>query len=203
MMTSPEQLPPIYDLPADAQRRMRESLLAEIASAEATGGSRHRAWMAPAAVAAGVLLAAGGFTAIRALTGFQTPAPGAAIGPTRSTGTGTTPSPTTVSTVDGIDCGTFELGQGEQLPESAVRCLTGAAAAGEPAQLQQTKPSVEGDPIITTYIVGAQGRIRVVIDARADANGTGDVHRQSCARLTQVDGRLVADGCTESTAGGN
>ncbi|MDG4788807.1 hypothetical protein O7626_23260 [Micromonospora sp. WMMD1102] len=191
-MTRPEQLPPSYDLPADAQQRMRERLLTKIVSAEAAGRSRRRTWMAPAAVGASVLLAAGGFTAIRAFTGSQATAPSAATGSTGSTGAGT---------VDRIDCGTFKLAQGEQLPGSAVRCLTGAAAAGEPAHLQETRPTVEGDPITTTYIVDAQGQVRVVFDTRADRFGSGKVHLQSCTGLTQVDGRLVTKGCTESTAG--
>lgn len=202
-MTSPEQLPPTYDLPADAQRRMRERLVTEIINGEVTGRSRHRTWMAPSAVAASVLLAAGGFTAIRAFTGSQAPAPGTAIGSTGSTSAGTTPGQTAASTAPGIDCGTFKLGQGEKLPAAALRCLTGAAAAGEPARLQQTSPTVEGDPITTTYIVVAPGHLRVVHDARADRFGSGDVRWQSCTSLTQVDGRLVTDGCTEPTAGSN
>lgn len=195
-MTSPEQLPPTYELGADARWQMRERLLAEITGAEATGRSRRRVWAAPAAVAASVLLAAGGVAAVQSLTGSRTTTPSGSITPAGSVG------PTGSGPVHGQDCGSFVLKQGERLPESAVRCLTGAAAAGEPARLRQTRPSVEGDPIVTTYLVEGRERIRVVIDSRADPSGTGDVHRQSCTRLTQVDSRLVTDGCTESTSGG-
>ncbi|GLW35837.1 DUF4362 domain-containing protein [Actinoplanes regularis] len=189
-MTGPEQLPPTYDLPADAQRRMREHLLAEITGAEATSRSRHHTWLVPAAVAASVLLAAGGFTVIRALTG--SPAPDGATGPD-----------TNSSTASAIDCGTFNLGLDKELPESAPRCMADAAAAGTPARLQQTRLTDEGDPIVETYTVDGRERIHLVIDTRADKYGPQTVRLLSCTQLTQRGLRLVAGNCTESTLGSN
>ncbi|RIW41809.1 hypothetical protein D3H59_24730 [Micromonospora endophytica] len=170
---------------------MRERLLTEVSGG--TGPSRHLGWLRPAAVAASVLLAAGGIATIRAISGPQTPVPGGITGSTGAPGgVGSTGG------VAGTDCGVFDLRQGERLPESAVRCLVEAAAAGEPARLRQTRPSVEGDPIVTVYTVDDRGLVQLVIDSRADSNGSGEIRRQDCARLRQVDGKLVVDGCTES-----
>lgn len=48
------------------------------------------------------------------------------------------------------DCGTFNLSQGEPLPDSAIRCFIEAVQARHPAQLKETRPTIEGDPIPVT-----------------------------------------------------
>ncbi|WP_436525379.1 DUF4362 domain-containing protein [Actinoplanes sp. HUAS TT8] len=178
-MTSPEQRPPAPALPADAQRRMRERLLAEIAGPER---ARRRTWTAPVAVAASVLLAGGGFTAIRALTGSPPP-------PTAAT---TSPAPTV------IDCGTVDLGLSGRLPQATAQCLIDAASAGTPAHLQQTENTDEGDPIITTFTVEGKDRVRVVTDMRADRFGPKQVQQEDCTQLREIKGRLMFDSCTKA-----
>jgi hypothetical protein len=57
------------------------------------------------------------------------------------------------------DCGTFSLGQGEGLPESALTCFIDGFHAARPTRLTVTAPTTEGDPISTSYAAGADGRI--------------------------------------------
>jgi hypothetical protein len=87
-----------------------------------------------------------------------------------------TPSTAAAST----DCGTFDLPQGESLPDSAVRCLVEAVRAGRPARLQVTRPTVEGDPIPVTYTAGTDGRVEVITDSRQDSFGTPIITRETC-----------------------
>jgi hypothetical protein len=94
----------------------------------------------------------------------------------RATATRADPS----SSVVAADCGTFNLGQGDRLPESAARCLVEAAQAGHPARLRTTRPSVEGDPIAVTYTAGADGRVEVITDSRQDRFGAQVITRAIC-----------------------
>jgi hypothetical protein len=84
------------------------------------------------------------------------------------------------STVVVTDCGTFDLGQGDSLPEFAARCLVEAVRARQPARLHVTRPTTEGDPIPVTYTTGADGRVEVVTDARQDRFGAQVITREIC-----------------------
>lgn len=97
------------------------------------------------------------------------------------------------------DCGTFDLGQGEQLSGSVLRCFVDAVAAGRPAQLRVTRPTVEGDPIAVTYRADRQGRVEVITDSRQDGFGTQTISRQVCTGPAAEAGHLSFAACTEPT----
>lgn len=69
------------------------------------------------------------------------------------------------------DCGTFNLSQGEELPDSAIRCFEETAQARHRARLEETRLTVEDDPIPVTYIADAGGRVEVITDSRQDTFG--------------------------------
>ncbi|HEY3261152.1 MAG TPA: hypothetical protein VGJ95_12945 [Pseudonocardiaceae bacterium] len=79
------------------------------------------------------------------------------------------------------DCGTFNLSQGEGLPDSAIRCFVEAVQARHPAQLKETRLTVEGDPIPVTYTADAAGRVEVITDTRQDRLGERTIDHQTCA----------------------
>ncbi|GAA1849354.1 DUF4362 domain-containing protein [Asanoa iriomotensis] len=85
------------------------------------------------------------------------------------------------------DCGAFIFRQGQKVPASVVQCVIEAAEARRPARLVITRPTVEGDPITTSYAVAVDGRVEVTIDARADRFGSGNVERQTCTGPTVQD----------------
>jgi len=74
------------------------------------------------------------------------------------------------------DCGTFNLPQGDGLPDSAARCLVEAVQARHAARLKVTRPTTEGDPIHVTYTAGGDGRVEVITDSRQD-RFTGPTNR--------------------------
>ncbi|MFC7550355.1 hypothetical protein [Plantactinospora sp. GCM10030261] len=192
-MTCPEQLPPGYDLSAEATRRMRERVLAGVTDNGAVGRARRVPWLPPVAVAGAVLLVAGGLGAYQ-IVGHRPPATG--------------PATTTEAVV--ADCGTFALDQGERLPAGAVSCFVDAAGTGRPARLTVSTPTAEGDPITESYAADAAGRITVVIDTRRDRYGSPGVSRRTCTgpaaggdhapdALTGFSPWLAFDSCSEPT----
>ncbi|MEV4493439.1 DUF4362 domain-containing protein [Micromonospora coxensis] len=116
----------------------------------------------------------------------------------------TAPAPagnTTAVTGTVIDCGAWTLGQGEALPTRAGGCLRDAARDRRPARLVVTAPTVEGDPIVTTYVTRPDGRVEVTTDARQDRFGSGRIERRICAELDVTDRDLpVGDRCSPSPA---
>ncbi|MBB2949223.1 hypothetical protein FB565_009028 [Actinoplanes lutulentus] len=96
------------------------------------------------------------------------------------------------------DCGTFDLDQGEDVPEDAATCLLDAFTAQRVVTMKATFPTTEGDPIPVTYTTRADGRIDVTTDSRADGLGTPIIERETCSALTwdERDG-LRTDGCDE------
>ena len=86
--------------------------------------------------------------------------------------------------LDTQDCGALVLRQGQEVPASVLRCVIEAAGARQPARLVITRPTIEGDPITTSYAVAVDGRVEVTTDARADRFGSGQVKRQTCTRPT-------------------
>ena len=65
-------------------------------------------------------------------------------------------------------CGEYTLDQGEGIPQEAVDCMS--AAGGK---LIVTTPTVEGDPIVTTYMGLAGGGYEVTTDMTQDRYGGG------------------------------
>jgi hypothetical protein len=96
-----------------------------------------------------------------------------------------------------VDCGTFDLGQGELLPESAGRCLIDAVGAKRAARLQVSEPTVEGDPIVSTYTAYRGGGIELVLDSRQDGFGPKAVTTQTCTAVSYGEGRMEARGCSD------
>jgi len=82
------------------------------------------------------------------------------------------------------DCGTHMTTRGEpRMPSAAVGCINRAVDAGASARLVVTNRTTEGDPYVTTYLLTADGELRVVMDGRRDAfGGPGD--RVSVERCT-------------------
>ena len=78
------------------------------------------------------------------------------------------------------DCGTWDLGQGEPVPPQARTCLADAVRDRQPARLVVTWPTIEGDPITTSYLVRRDGRVDVTTDDRRDLFGSGRIERQTC-----------------------
>lgn len=79
-------------------------------------------------------------------------------------------------------CGEYTLGQGESLSQEAVDCMTDAAPG---ATLIVTAPTVEGDPIVTTYTVLADGGYEVYADMTKDSYG-GGTSTMVCAEAVSV-----------------
>jgi len=70
-------------------------------------------------------------------------------------------------------CGEFRLGQGEQVPDSALDCLADAAGV-TPAELAWSFPTTEGDPIVSFAFVGPTFRgVQVITTTAYDAYGGG------------------------------
>jgi hypothetical protein len=81
-----------------------------------------------------------------------------------------------------IDCGTFSLDQRGLLPATAITCLIDAVKQRKQARLQVTRPTVEGDPIITWYAARSDGIVEVTRDATKDKFGGGvGITRELCS----------------------
>ncbi|MEV4627840.1 DUF4362 domain-containing protein [Micromonospora sp. NPDC049523] len=97
------------------------------------------------------------------------------------------------------NCGTFVLSQGEGLSERAVRCFVDAVQAGRPVRLKETSPTTEGDPIITTYEAGVDGRVEIVTDSRQDNFGPQIISQHTCTGPTPRPGMIDFAQCSEPT----
>ncbi len=113
-----------------------------------------------------------------------------------ATGTSSPAAPASPAPAD-ADCGTFDLGQGETVPESASRCLVDAVRTKRAARLAVSEPTVEGDPIRYTYTAYAGGGLEVVLDSRHDGFGPKAVTTQTCSGVDLREGRLTTSGCSE------
>jgi hypothetical protein len=109
------------------------------------------------------------------------------------------PTSPTVGVASARDCGTFVLGQREELPTSALRCFLDAVSAGQPVVLNETRPTVEGDPIPVTFSADARGRVEVITDSRKDRFGSGTVDRITCTAPSAVGGQLHFATCSTPT----
>jgi hypothetical protein len=100
----------------------------------------------------------------------------------------------------GVSCGSFELGQGETLTVEAANCLLDSAEAKRAATLTQTAPTIEGDPITTTFTARTDGRIDVATDSREDRYGADEITYDTCESASWVaDQGLVMNDCKPKT----
>ena len=94
-----------------------------------------------------------------------------------------------------VNCGTFVLSQGQRVPDAAYRCFIEAVGSGHPAQLKETRPTTEGDPVPISYVGDASGKVERITDSRQDAFGTKTVAYVTCIGPTVVRGGLTFAGC--------
>jgi len=97
--------------------------------------------------------------------------------------------------VGSVDCGTFVLSQRQEVPDSAYRCFVEAVGSGRPAQLKETRPTTEGDPIPVSYLGDATGTVEKITDSRKDGFGTQTVTYETCTGPTVAQGFLTFTGC--------
>jgi hypothetical protein len=93
------------------------------------------------------------------------------------------PSPTVI----GVDCGVENLELGGEMDQAGRQCLLEAFEVGTPAQFTSRMISIEGDPIVRTYVVLGPGDLRIAHDARQDRFGSGTIEYLRCARLVPVE----------------
>lgn len=103
-----------------------------------------------------------------------------------------TPAPKHITVVapELSDCGTWTIAQGEQLASEAADCLVEAVEQRQRARLIVTAPSVEGAPVLNSYLVHADGRVTVTIDSSRDPNSSTTLVWQNCVGPVQVIGPL-------------
>jgi len=75
---------------------------------------------------------------------------------------------------------------GSTLNQDGRRCLLDAFERGTPATFVSRLTTVEGDPIVRTYVVLGPGDVRIAHDARRDRFGSGKIELLRCARLVPV-----------------
>ncbi|QGN46771.1 hypothetical protein ACN26Y_10975 [Micromonospora sp. WMMD558] len=175
----------------DIEQRISETLReratgeVDVASLTANAVARGHARRARRRAAAGVGLAVAalGTTLV------------AGLRPDRSPGVPATTPPATPAVA--VDCGTFDLGQGEHLPVSALNCLREAVLDGRPARLAETRPTTEGDPIRKSYTTGGDEHVTVVVDTREDDFGPREVYRLVCTDPVLSVAVVMFDECTE------
>ena len=92
------------------------------------------------------------------------------------------PSPSPI----GIDCGAEDQQMGANLNQDGRRCLLDAFERGTPATFVSRLTTIEGDPIVRTYVVLGPGDVRIAHDARSDRFGSGKVELLRCAGLVPV-----------------
>jgi hypothetical protein len=99
-----------------------------------------------------------------------------------------------------IDCGAVDLELIDPLPTVAAQCLTGAVEQGVVARLSITANTDEGDPIITTYHSGRDGRVEVVTDTRQDQFGPRRITVETCTGITATKRSFDFKECTTPEA---
>jgi hypothetical protein len=161
--------------------------LASPTQIRARGDTLRRRRIAGAAAATVTVTVAGVFAAVAATGGPTVPAP---VGASPATS-----SPTITTT----ECGTYVLGQGEDLPQAAVACFLNAVAAGRPARLAETRPTIEGDPIHSGYVADGTGAVQVTVDSRQDRFGERGVFRKTCTGPIAYPGLIGFTHCSSQT----
>lgn len=110
--------------------------------------------------------------------------------------------------VDFRDCGALSFdpctGAGiDPTDQTLINCITGAWASCEAASLEVSEPTIEGDPILTTYFVVPTDEgcaVTRFIDSTRDAFGDGLLHQYTCADLVELGEcpGVGAEGCVEA-----
>lgn len=107
-----------------------------------------------------------------------------------------TRTPTSSATFD-VSCGEVVLAQGEVLEVAGSTqraCLEDALRDGRSATLAITAPTVEGDPIVTSWHLSDDGTLTAVIDSTQDRfAGEPRVTRSSCGRVTELPDLLTCE----------
>lgn len=93
------------------------------------------------------------------------------------------------------DCGTFELKQGDGLPATAIACIVDAVRDGRAVRLQETRPTTEGDPIVSVYATQQEGWVLVIRDTTQDKFGNYGVVREKCWEPRSTGGDLMFERC--------
>lgn len=109
-----------------------------------------------------------------------------------------TPSATPTKASAVVDCGVHAIPQGKGLPETAMRCIIDAAAGGRQARLQETRPTIEGAPITTSYVVRADGVVEVTRDTTKDPLSTPGISTETCTGPVARGGMLTFTSCEPS-----
>jgi hypothetical protein len=121
-------------------------------------------------------------------------APSAA--PMSSSGAVPSSAPASSSGSAVLDCGSFTLRQGEDMPDSAVMCFLEAQRAKRAVRLERTAPSTEGYPVREEYVTDDTGLIAVTIDMSRDPYGGFRIVRKACSEAAATDtGYLSFTGC--------
>ncbi|WP_157508909.1 hypothetical protein [Luteipulveratus halotolerans] len=96
------------------------------------------------------------------------------------------------------DCGSvvFEQGPYPGLPDGPLSCMRRARAAKATAELRVTRPTTEGDPIVTYFRVLGDGQVEVYADNTADSHGPADWTREM--RLCVPDHEVLGQICRAS-----
>ncbi|MEH0842128.1 DUF4362 domain-containing protein [Micromonospora sp. CPCC 205711] len=112
------------------------------------------------------------------------------------------PPGTTAPATDAVrECGTWTVAQGGELPARAAGCLLDAVRDRRPARLVVTRPTVEGDPITTSFVAGSDGRVEVTEDGRLDRFGSRRIERRTCTAVTLDHGWPVGAPCSPPRSG--
>ncbi|GLY32443.1 hypothetical protein [Kineosporia sp. NBRC 101731] len=93
------------------------------------------------------------------------------------------------------DCGTEVLDQSARISDQGADCFLGAVTAGDPATLEVTYPTVEGDPITQVFRNLGSGEIQVETDSTKDRFGSGEVETQVCTGPSRSSFALTFDEC--------
>ncbi|MFW5470171.1 hypothetical protein ACOCJ4_09020 [Knoellia sp. CPCC 206435] len=145
-------------------------------------------------------LAALGLTGVLAACGSVSDVgdvPGPASTPGASTSTGPGPAPKPGPGTD-TDCGKVVLAQGQRLEVVGSQeraCLEEALRDGRGATLSVTEPTVEGDPIVTSWTLADDGTLTADIDSSQDRfGGEPRLTRVLCGRVSALPDPLRCDG---------
>jgi hypothetical protein len=112
---------------------------------------------------------------------------GATPGPSPATGS---PSQGVADRIPPPACGVEIQEQGGgPWNEAARACFWHAYQAHQPAEFVSTLPTIEGDPITTTYRVLPDGKVEIITDSTRDRYAApGSLERLVCRTLALVEG---------------
>jgi hypothetical protein len=124
-------------------------------------------------------------------TTARPPSPAAASKPP-SPSTSTTSPPQSV-----IDCGTFATGQSERWPSKGMTCLIDAVGDGRKAKLEVTVPTVEGDPVLNTFISLGTGEVVFMTDFTKAHGVSVQTWLCTAPKVDKPSGTLTFENCID------